>query len=597
MKVRVALVGHVDHGKSTVIGRLLSDTGQAREDRREKVRSTCESVGRRFEYAFLLDALEEEQSQGITIDVTEVNWSHGGREIVFVDTPGHREFLKKMIGGASRVDAAILVVDALEGLKDTFRRQMHVLELLGVRQRIILLNKMDLAGWKEETWEARRREVFETQGLDPRTTPVIPVAAWHGENLLAPSDQMPWYRGPTLAQALSALEPARPEEEAPLRYFVQDVYRKEEQRIFVGRVEAGTLRQGQRIRFFPEGRETTVRSIEVHGEDRDEARCGDAIGITLEDALYLDRGALGFSPDSPPRLSREVQADLFWLDSEPVLPGDRLRIKAGTQFAEARVERIDSELDCETFAVQENPSKICSFGKVWLKFDSPWAFDAFSECPPSGRFVAMKGFRALGGGRWLAPTSDGPASMPRTLPGQVVWLTGLSGAGKSTIAAGLKLRLLGQGIAATVLDGDELRQGLCKDLGFSLVDRAENLRRAAEVARLMARAGLVVITASISPLREIRERAREIVGTDSFLEVFVDCPLERCEARDPKGLYERARRGLLSEFTGIDSPYEIPLKPDVTLKTDVQDPDSCVRDLLGAVLARRADLNRRETQA
>lgn len=586
MSTRVALVGHVDHGKSTLIGRLLSDTNQTRRERVERVESYCQSKGQKFEYAFLLDALEEEQAQGITIDTTEVHWNHQGREYTFVDTPGHREFLKKMVGGASSVDGAILIVDALEGPTESFQRQLMILDLLGIKQLIVVVNKMDLAGWKESTWKKRKSEILDrwaaVSSLSSKESVILPLSAWQGVNLIERSSQMEWYKGPSLAEALLQISRPRSSQDSLTRFYIQDVYRQKDKRIYVGRLESGSLRVGDELFFLPGFSRSRVRSIEVYEEDRIEARCGDAVGICLEDPVYLDRGFLAYSGNVSPRTSLSLAADIFWLDKSPLKLGDRLKVKSGTQSAWAIVEKISSDIDGDTFAEKRNADSLQLFGRVQFQFEKAWNFDYFLDCPATGRFVVAKSNLIAGGGRWVrdesleilgvsSRTKEGPRNdLALQIPsesrrGRVLWLTGYSGAGKSTIARFVENHLNNLGVKTIVLDGDQLRQGLSRDLGFSMEDRNENIRRTAEVAKLMADIGLVVITALISPLREQRELARKIIGPHRFSEIYVDCPIEICAQRDPKGLYEKASEGIISNFTGVSSVYEAPRQPNLHL--------------------------------
>ncbi len=567
MNTRIAMVGHVDHGKSTLIGRLLSDTQQVRLERTARVQSLCEISGRKFEYAFLLDALEEEQSQGITIDITEVNWSFEGRDYTFVDTPGHREFLKKMIGGASRVEAAVLLLDVNEGVQDSFRRQMIALDLLGVNRRIILVNKMDLAGWSEAAWRKREAQIRALLPVSGGEHWILPASAWHGANLFQRSAEMPWYQGPTFIEALKAVSDRPPVGPGLTRFFVQDVFRFDDKRIYAGRVESGSFAVGDTLVFHPGDLRSKVRTIEAYGESRSVARAGDAVGFTLEDPLFLDRGLLGFRPEERPLISNLLQGDLFWLDSEPIKKGDRLKIKMGTRDGFALVEHIEHEIDGDTFVERKDPDSLKMFGRVTFRFDGPWAFDRFADCEATGRFVVSRAGQVLGGGRWAGGGPDSQ-SVGSRLSGSVLWFTGLSGAGKSTIARAFEQELIEKKDKVFVLDGDTFRQGLCEDLGYSEEDRRENVRRAAHVAKIMADEGFTVITAFISPFAELRDLARGIIGPSRFKEVFVDCPLEVCEARDVKGLYAKARRGELADFTGLSSPFEKPLEPDVHLRTD-----------------------------
>ncbi len=588
--LRVAVAGYVDHGKSTVIGRLLNDTAQVREDRFNKVKTLCETSGRRFEYAFLLDALEEEQQQGITIDVTEVPWKYKDREYTIIDTPGHKEFLKNMVGGASRADAAVLVVDAQEGLKAHFQRQVAVMALLGIPKIIVALNKMDLVDWSEKVFNEREQQLdqlFKNAGLKPAQ--VIPVGAWQGANLLEPAKEMPWYKGPTLAQAFSDLPPPKAVDQAPLRFPLQDVYKFDDKRIYVGRVEAGILTVGQTIIFLPSGRQSVVQTIEVHGEPgRKTAKPGEAVGITLEDPLFLERGELGFEPQHPPRVSRSFTADLFWLAPEPLQVGKSYALRCGNAELLAQVEAVESVLNPENL-VQIDGQKLESsaIGRVRLSLNKALAHDFFKDSENTGRFVLIEDFRVAGGGRIL---SDQRAYLSTELsevtteqrtekfghPGFVLWTTGLSGSGKSTLMRELERHLFSLGVNTFVLDGDNIRQGICSDLGFSDADRTENIRRVSETAKLFADAGMVVLTAFISPFEADRERAREIIGSHRFVEIFVDCPIEECEKRDPKKLYSKARGGEITQMTGLTSGYEKPSLPDIHLRTDQLSSADCV---------------------
>lgn len=591
MSIRIALVGNVDHGKSTIIGRLLSDSGQVLEERKAKVDSLCREQGRKFEYAFLLDALEEEQIQGITIDVTEVAWRNAGKDFLFVDTPGHREFLKKMVGGASNVEAALLVVDACEGISDTFRRQIHILDLLGIQQRIVLLNKMDLTEWSEKIW--RQRELEIQQGYSGLPPLVIPAAALSGDNLLERSANMPWYRGLTLAEALMQLNSFPALRTQPLRFFIQDIYRQDEKRIYVGRVETGSLNVGDEIQFAPGFAKTQIRSIEgtPGSESRQTAVSGDAIGITLDPPLFLERGHLGFRPAHPPRSGHLLKADLFWLHSSPLKTGDRLNIKTGTQSQEATVEAIEFVFDAYSENKQESVNSLALFGRISLRFTTPFFFDPFAECEPLGRFVACMEGKVLGGGRWVAQNlfTEKSDILPDEREqrfrhnGMVLWMTGLSGAGKSSIARSLERKLFDAGLSPVVLDGDNLRQGLCRDLGFSMEDRNENLRRVAEVAKLMSEAGLIVITAFISPLESQRQLANAILGNNRFFEIHIDCPIEECVRRDAKGLYAKAKNGKIPDFTGIGSQFERPTSPHLRLFTQQQSVDECADSLFNLI--------------
>ncbi len=562
MSVRIAVVGHVDNGKSTLIGRLMSDTGQVHSDKIEKVHSVCRVQGRKYEYAFLLDALEEEQAQGITMDVTEVPWAFEDRVYTFVDTPGHREFLKKMVGGASRVDAALLIVDALDGVASSLLRQLQLLEILGLQQVIVLVNKMDQVQWSEDVFSQIKLALHSAPCA--ATAVVLPISAWHGENLLSVSDKFPWYSGPTLVQALSALVPRRSLQKEKTRFQIQDVYRTGEKRIYVGRVDSGQIQVGDILCFTPFGETASVNSIEVYGDLVNIAGRGDAVGITLDRHLFLERGAMGYFSQEAPEHSTCLVGDIFWLDPVPLTTGEQVIVKMGTQAVRAHVERIVHDVDENTLLQDHSAPELRLMGRAQFRFDHPLYFDRWSENEATSQFVVCRKHLVLGGGRWIGPSnSQAVARSGEFQRGRVMWFTGLSGAGKSTLAQVLCQKLQEQGIPTFMLDGDVVRTGLCKDLGFSMEDRLENIRRSAEVAKLAADAGHIVLAAFISPLQIQRDLARSIVGRDRFIEVFVDCPLSVCEERDVKGLYAKARRGELAQFTGIGSDYEVPADPDL----------------------------------
>lgn len=561
MSLRIAICGHVDHGKSTLIGRLLNDCGQVKEDRARKVQSFCENAGRRFEYAFLLDGLAEEQEKGITIDVTEVSWNFQGREFTIIDTPGHREFLKNMVGGASRADAGVLLFDVGSEIQDQFKRHAAMLGLLGISRVIVVLNKMDLVDWSEDVFFAREREILEFFASASMPRPVIlPAAAWMGANLIHQAAEMPWYRGPTLAQLCADIPPPKTLGSMALRIPLQGSYVRGGKEIFVGRVEAGSLKVGDPLVFLPSGKKSVVASLEIFGEPgRRSAEAGESIGFTLGEPLALKRGELGCGEAAPALLARQLRADIFWLAKEKLEKGATYQLRCGTKEVGATVSSVTELFD----------SSGC-LARVNLQLSEPIGIDHFASCESTGRFILSKEGQALGGGRILAPEA-----------GAILWMTGLSGAGKSTLAEALEKRLQSQGLRTKILDGDVLRTGLCRGLGFSDADRSENVRRTAEVAKLFAESGMVTIVALISPFAADRDNARLIAGKEKFLEIFVDCPLSQCEKRDPKGLYKKVRKGEISHFTGIHSRYDAPGAPDLHLRTDKLSIDAAVQEILG----------------
>ncbi|MCK6439380.1 MAG: adenylyl-sulfate kinase [Planctomycetes bacterium] len=604
-RLKVAIVGHVDHGKSTVLGRLMYETGQVPQDRFEKVQKACKEQGKILEYAFLLDALEEEQAQGITIDVSHIFWKTPTREVVFVDAPGHKEFLKNMVSGASGVDAALLVIDARDGVCEQSRRHGFLLNFLGIPNVVVAINKMDLVGYKQQRFDELEREYsdfLKKLGLKP--VRFIPVSGLMGGNIAAKSTDMPWYTGPSLASALVDLpEPQR--NESALRYVVQDVYKFDERRIIAGRIESGQVKVGDELVFLPSEKTAKVATIERWSAPAaTTASAGESVGLTFTDQIFIERGEIGAHGESAPKLSNILHAKVFWLGERPMAPGKNYGLKLGTQNVGVTLDKITSGLD--TVTLERRPLKEIErsqVGEVVLKLARPLAFDDFQRFQNTGRFVILDGDSVCGGGiiddaaypdlrRQLSgkPKSENiflteaaitPEEVAREqgYAGAVVWLTGLSGAGKSTLAKGLRRALHVAGVRAFVLDGDNLRYGLNSDLGFSPDDRAENVRRVAEVAKLMQQAGMVVIVSLISPYRTGRDFARSLTP-DRFLEIFVDCPLDECERRDVKGLYKKMKAGGIAAFTGVSAPYEAPANPELRIPTAEWNEEQSLRALL-----------------
>ncbi len=582
----LVVVGHVDHGKSTLIGRLLFDTHSVPDGKAERIEAACKAEGMEFEYAFLLDALLEEQAQNITMDTTRVPFRTERRSFTIIDAPGHKEFLKNMITGAASADAAILLVDAQEGLKEQTRRHCFLLSLLGLRQIVVAVNKMDLVDYRQEVFDAIRAELGDflaKLGVEPAH--FVPISAKHGEGLLRPSNRMTWYRGPMLLDVLERFHANPPASGGPLRLSVQDVYRFDARRIVAGFVESGSLSVGDPIEFYPGGKRSRVKSIETWPEQTPPATgpigSEQSVAVTLEDELFVERGQIGAPSGDRPYEARTFTARVFWIHKDPLRSGEIIPLKLGTQQAEARILGIQRTLDAITLESGTGTTgevKVHEVAEVRMRVRRPIAFDVGGKVPSLGRFVLMRG-RRIGGGGVIdsvveEPTDSGASPVSRAAilghRGCIVWMTGLSGSGKSTLAQALEQRLLNSGVLCAILDGDVLRAGLSRNLGFSADDRSENLRRATELAIHLAQAGVVVIGALISPFRTDRamtaERAKD--RGVPFVEVFVNAPLAECERRDPKQLYKNARAGLIPQFTGIDSPYEAPLSPDLEIRTD-----------------------------
>jgi bifunctional enzyme CysN/CysC len=605
-QLRIVIVGHVDHGKSTLVGRLVHDTGSLPEGRLAQLQAAAARRGMPFEWANLLDALQAERDQNITIDTTQIWFRTTRRQYVIIDAPGHHEFLKNMVTGAASADAALLLIDALEGVQENSRRHGYLLGLLGIRQVVVLVNKMDLAGFAESRFreiETEYRAWLKRVGLEPQH--FIPVAARHGDNLARRSDQMPWWTGPTVVEALDGFRDAARPADQPLRFAIQDVYRFDDRRILAGRVESGTVRVGDRLLFCPTNKTSVVKSIERwSAPSTDSASAGESIGLTLVEQVFAERGMVAALENSPPCELTRFKVRLFWLGHRPFVSGQPYKLKLATQEAEVSIEEVERVFDASSLAARDGAREVRrhEVAELTLRARRLIAFDPVEEIAALGRFVIVDGYDIAGGGiivpdHYPRRTSDSqhksanifwstgkvtPAqrAVRNGHPGCVVWLTGLSGSGKSTLAIELERELFLRGRHTYILDGDNMRHGLNKDLGFSAEDRRENIRRIGEVARLFADAGVICLTAFISPYRADRDAVRASMPEGAFVEVHVNAPIEVCEQRDAKGLYARARAGEIPDFTGISAPYEAPLKPEVELHTDRFSVDECVQQVM-----------------
>lgn len=605
-QLQIVVVGHVDHGKSTLIGRLLYDTGSLPDGKFEEVKAVSEKRGMPMEWSFVLDAFQAERDQAITIDTTQIWFKTPTRPYVIIDAPGHREFLKNMISGAALAEAALLVVDAEEGVREQSRRHAYLLHLLGLRQIAVVVNKMDRVGHAAERFHAVKQEIvayLDSIGLAP--TAVVPVSARHGDNLAVPSDKMGWYDGPTVVGALDGFSPVAVASDRPLRIPVQDVYKFDDRRIIAGRVESGQISVGDTVVFSPSNRTAAVRSLEAWGpaEPPFQARAGQPVGITLDEQIFVERGDVISHVTAAPVLSTVFRATLFWLGRTPLAVGNRYRLKLATDEAWVTVEAIEHTIDTQTLAEDGSESvERNDVAEVILRAAEMLSLDAYRVNPTTGRCVLVDGFETVAGGtvdlegypdqrRQAAPKAQNLTAVDHLLTaesrgrrnghqGAVVWFTGLSGAGKSTLAMLVEQRLFALGMQVYVLDGDNVRRGLNNDLGFAPEDRVENIRRVGEAAALFADAGIIVITAFISPYRGDRDRAREAAGAETFHEVYIKADLETCEQRDPKGLYRKARAGEIKQFTGISAPYEAPDTADLVVDTMAQDVETSVDQIV-----------------
>jgi len=617
-RLRVVFVGHVDHGKSTLIGRIFYDTNSFPDGKVDQIRNACLEEGMDFEYAFLLDALLEEQEQNITIDTTQIQFKTERRPYVIIDAPGHKEFLKNMITGAASADAAVLLIAANEGVQEQSRRHGYLLSLLGIKQVVVAVNKMDLVDYSHETFAAVQAEYVDfLSRIGVEAKAFVPISARNGVNVAARTAEpgapnpMPWYVGPTVLEMLDTFEPPAPLVAMPLRMPIQDVYRFDHRRLLAGRIESGTLRVGDELVFSPNNKVSVVASIEHwSGEEKTVALAGESVSFTLKEQIFVQRGHVASHSSHAPIESNRFKARLFWMGKRPLQIGQSYKLKLATQELDAEVVSVENVMDASTLEVvtgERTSINRNDVAEVTLQTRGALVMDNHDRNPFMGRFVLVDERQVAGGGiihsgvyadrtkvksaniYWSeGNVSARNRSLRNGHEGAVLWLTGLSGSGKSALARELERELFNSGRQVYVLDGDNIRHGLNSNLGFSKEDRLENIRRVSEVARLMADAGLIVITAFISPYLLDRRRAREIVleGGHEFAEVFVDTPLEVCEARDVKGLYKRARAGEIPDFTGISAPYEAPENPEVTVKTVQSSLPECTASVLEYLVPR-----------
>lgn len=612
--MRIVIVGHVDHGKSTLVGRLFHDTGSLPDGKYEAIKAISEKRGVTFEWAFLMDALQAERDQGITIDTSQIWFKTDARDYTIIDAPGHKEFLKNMITGAAQSDAALLIIDAAEGVKEQSKRHGYLLHLMGVRQVAVAVNKMDLAGYDQKKFEDIEREYRDyltSIGVTP--TFVIPVSAREGDNIVTPSANMSWYKGPTVVKALDSFVPSTPAVESALRFPVQDVYKFDQRRIIAGRIEAGRIAVGDEIIFSPSNKTARVQTIEAWStipgaKQPQSSEAGYSVGITLDEQIFVERGEVISHTAQAPVETDVFRARIFWLGHEPMTLGKSYKLKLGTLEAPVTVQSIERIIDTSDLSNSSAPQvERNQVAEVILRSRRMLALDAFTDFPSTGRFVLVEKYDIAGGGiismqgyadqrdlitsrgTNITRVADGITEEARAFrnghKGGVLWFTGLSGAGKSTLAMALEKRLFEKGYNVYVLDGDNVRHGLNANLSFTPEDRAENIRRVGEVAALFERAGMITITAFISPYRSDRDRARE-ASSGGFHEIYVKADVATCEGRDPKGLYAKARAGEIKDFTGISAPYEAPEKPELVIDTASTEVEECLAELVSYVEAK-----------
>jgi bifunctional enzyme CysN/CysC len=603
--LRLIACGSVDDGKSTLIGRLLHEAGRIPDDERAALARASATHGTRggaIDYALLLDGLDAEREQGITIDVAWRHLEAAGRRFLIADCPGHVQYTRNMATGASVADAAILLVDATRGLLPQTFRHTAILALFGVRHVLLAVNKMDRVGHDRDVFE-RIADAYRAHaarlGLD--AVHCVPVAAAEGDNVVARSGAMPWYTGPAVLEWLATVPAADGRPDAALRLPVQSVLRdRDGARWLAGTVASGSARAGDTVRVEPGGAVAAIAALSVAGAEAAQAGAGDAVAVRLAEEVDAVRGDVLAAASRPLASSDQFVADVLWFDAAPLLPGRRYQLKLATRSVGARIGELRHRHDPESLQpLAAKRLEANDIGQVALSLDAPVAYAPYAEDATLGGFILVDpltratvgagmirhGLRRADNLHWQALDVDRAARA--ALKGQrprCVWFTGLSGAGKSTIANLVERELLTRGCHTYLLDGDNVRHGLNRDLGFTDEDRVENLRRVAEVAKLMTDAGLIVLVSFISPFRAERAAARALFGEDDFIEVFVDTPLAEAERRDVKGLYAKARRGELPNFTGIDSPYEAPEQPELVLDTVGAAPEVLARRVVARLL-------------
>ena len=593
--VRLITCGSVDDGKSTLIGRLLYEAGAVPSDQT----AALPLIDGEPDLSFLVDGLAAEREQGITIDVAYRFFDTGDRRFILADTPGHEQYTRNMVTAASTADLAIVLIDARKGVLTQTRRHSRLLALLGVRRVVLAVNKMDLVDGSQDRFDAIVDDylAFATAiGLTDVTA--IPVSARRGDNVMTSGQSMPWYTGSTLMAHLETVRVSEPAP-GPLRMTVQGVVRHADFRGFAGRIQSGTARPGDAVRIMPAGVSATIDRIVTLGGDLEDARAGQSVTLTLTPDVDVSRGDLIAASDAPPEVADQFDAHVVWMSDRPLLPGRACWLKLGAMTVPARISDIRHKVNVDTGEeLAAATLTLNDIGRCKLALDAPVAFEPYAANRDLGGFILIDRMtnETAGAGmirfalrrsanvrpQALSVSRADRAALKRQSP-LVLWFTGLSGAGKSTVADRVEQRLNAEGLHTVLLDGDNVRHGLNRDLGFTDADRVENIRRVAEVARLMTDAGLIVLVSFISPFRDERRMARERMEPREFVEIFVDAPLAVAEARDVKGLYAKARAGKLANFTGIDSAYEPPENPEIRIDATACSPDEAADQVLAFV--------------
>ena len=614
--LRFLTCGSVDDGKSTLIGRLLYDSKMIYEDQLAAVRHDSQKYGTTntdFDPALLTDGLKAEREQGITIDVAYRYFSTSKRKFIIADTPGHEQYTRNMATGASNCDLAIILIDARHGVTVQTKRHSFIVSLLGIVHIIVAINKMDLMDWSEEVYDKIRRDYNDMAArLSFKDVHFIPISALKGDNVVDPSPNMPWYNGPTLLHHLENVNISTSRNLIDMRFPVQYVIRPNlDFRGFAGTIASGVVRPGDKVMVLPSRKTTTVKTITTWDGNLDYAFAPMSVVLTLNDEVDASRGDIIVPVNNLPRIETEFDAMLVWMDEKPAVEGREYFLKHCSSITPATLDKIRYEIDGNTGHKKDANGhlQLNAIARIHLAMHRPLVYDIYVRNHATGSFILVDKLTnaTVAAGMIIARMSaaetkeDKPKSenITRELSyvsqddrqallkqkPQTLWFTGLSGSGKSTIAKLLEKTLIDNGKLCFLLDGDNIRHGLNKDLGFSPEDRKENIRRIAEVAKLMNDAGLIVLTAFISPYREDRDMARQIIGDENFREIYVSTPLAACEERDPKGLYKKARAGQIKGFTGIDAPYEPPENPALVIETETLTPKDCVDAIIDKLIS------------
>ena len=605
--LRFITCGSVDDGKSTLIGRLLYESKMIFEDQLTALEQDSKKVGTQGEnidFALLVDGLAAEREQGITIDVAYRFFATEHRKFIVADTPGHEQYTRNMATGASTADLAVLLIDARQGVLTQTKRHTFIASQLGVRHIVLAVNKMDLVDYSENVFNeiVEDFKAFAAQ-LDIPNLHAIPVSALVGDNIVDGSRFMPWYEGPSLLGYLEGVDVEAEETSLPFRMPVQWVNRPDlDFRGYAGRIAGGIIRTGDDIRVLPSGKQSKIARIVTMDSDLDEAVSGQSVTLTLTDEIDISRGDVIATSETPPEISDQFDTTIIWLSEEPMLPGRSYRMKTSSRLVSATVNAPKHKTDVNT--LQKLPAKtlqLNEIGNCTLAVDRPIAFDSYAENRQTGSFILIDRMtnNTVGMGMINFPLRraanihwqnlDINKAANAEQKGQnpaVLWFTGLSGSGKSTIANEVQRRLYATGRHSFILDGDNVRHGLNRDLGFTDADRVENIRRVAEVSKLMVEAGLITLVSFISPFRAERELARNLMEEGEFIEIFVNTPLSVAETRDPKGLYKKARAGNLKNFTGIDSPYEAPENPEIEINTAEMSVEDAAERVINGLIER-----------